>query len=114
MISLTFAKIEKFEIGAVRKSANLVELEKFNAEKCIFGCKNRLRYSCKRALYSWLRSQLSVVLVPLIWHPADGHHLVRLLVVRGGGEGDPAAHDGLLTAVRFDRALIEVVVLGCK
>ena len=38
------------EIGAVQKSANVVDLENIIADKCIFGCKNRLRYSCKRAL----------------------------------------------------------------
>ena len=39
-----------FESGAVQRIANLVVLEKINAEKCVFGCKNRLRYSRKRAL----------------------------------------------------------------
>ena len=36
------AKSTIFLIGAVQKYANVVELEKFNAEKCIFGRKNRL------------------------------------------------------------------------
>ena len=39
-----------FEIEAVQRIANLVVLEKFNAEKCVFGCKNRLRCRRERAL----------------------------------------------------------------
>jgi hypothetical protein len=43
-------KSKKIEVGAVQKYVSVVGLEKMNAERCIFECKNLLRYRRERAL----------------------------------------------------------------
>ena len=43
-------KTAKFELGAVQKRANLVNLEKYNYVTLAFSCKNRLRHSRERTL----------------------------------------------------------------